>query len=152
MRIVCSILLGLLVVPAMAADEHGMINHRSDFDVEETADRLEKALRDKGINVFARIDHAEGAADVGLSLRPTELVIFGNPKVGTPLMHCVQSHGIDLPQKALIWRDHEDRVWLTYNDPAYIAERHDLDGAACQANVEKVAKALDRFARAATER
>lgn len=152
MRLVCTIVLGLLLVPAMAADEHGMINHRSAFGVEETADRLEKALGEKGIEVFARIDHGEGAAGVDLSLRPTELVIFGNPKVGTPLMQCVQSHGIDLPQKALIWRDHEDRVWLTYNDPAYIAERHSLDGAACRAHVEKVASVLDRFARVATER
>lgn len=149
MRLASFILLVILALPAAAANEHGMINHRSQFGVEETADRLEEVLRDGGINVFARINHSQNAAEVGLSLRPTELIIFGNPKVGTPLMQCVQSHGIDLPQKALIWRDHKDRVWLTYNDPAYLAERHDLEGAACRAQVEKVAKVLERFAQAA---
>ena len=89
--------------------------------------RFEAEVRARGMTVFAHIDHAAGAAAVGLSLRPTELLIFGNAKTGTPLMEAAQTLGIDLPLKALVWQDALGVVWLSYNDPAFLAGRHDLD-------------------------
>jgi uncharacterized protein (DUF302 family) len=91
-------------------------------------DRLEADVRSKGLTIFARIDHAAGAAAVGLPLRPTELLIFGNAKGGTPLMQAGQSAAIDLPLKALVHQDAEGVVWLSYNDPSWVAERHGLGG------------------------
>ncbi|MDX2426936.1 MAG: DUF302 domain-containing protein [Cycloclasticus sp.] len=137
----------LFLSPAAMAD-NGLVSVKSSFDVSTTADRLEKKLKAKGMTVFSRINHAEGAAMVGKELRPTELVIFGNPKVGTPLMQCQQTVAIDLPQKALIWQDEDDQVWLTYNDPSYLASRHHI--SACEEALKKVAGALNKFANAAT--
>jgi len=122
----------------------GMISIKSAHSVAVTADRLEKILTSKGMTVFKRIDHAAGAQKVGKTLRPTELVIFGNPKVGTPLMLCSQSVAIDLPQKALIWQDEAGQVWFSYNDPAYLALRHNIQG--CDEVLKKVAGALGKFA------
>lgn len=127
----------------------GVVHVKSAHDVRATADRLESALLNKGMTVFVRIDHAAGAKGAGLELRPTELVIFGNPKVGTPLMQCQQSAAIDLPQKALIWQDADGQVWLTYNDPHYLAERHGLEPCAEQA-LKKLAGALAKFSQVAT--
>jgi uncharacterized protein (DUF302 family) len=101
------------------------------------------------MNVFLRINHTEGARKVGQELRPTELVIFGNPKVGTPLMQCGQTAAIDPPQKALIWQDENGQVWLAYNDPQYKATRHGIDG--CKTVLNKVKNALKNFAKAATQ-
>ncbi|MGB5615395.1 MAG: DUF302 domain-containing protein [Desulfobacterales bacterium] len=134
---------------SVAAADSGLVNVKSTHSVKDTADRLEKALETKGMTVFIRIDHAAGAKKVGLALPPTELVIFGNPKVGTPLMQCSRSVAIDLPQKALIWEDDQGQVWLTYNDPAYLAGRHAITG--CEAVLEKVGGALRNFAAAATK-
>ncbi|PAY09639.1 MULTISPECIES: DUF302 domain-containing protein [Bradyrhizobium] len=106
----------------MAAD--GLTTLRSNFGPEDTMNRLEAEVRAKGMTVFAHIDHAAGAA--GLSLRPTDLLIFGAAKVGTPLMDAVQTIGIDLPLKALVWQDEKGTTWLSYNDPSYIAQRHGL--------------------------
>lgn len=131
---------------AQAAD--GLIVVQSSHSVAATADKLEAVLADKGMTVMNRIDHSANAESVGQALRPTELVIFGNPKVGTPLMHCSQSVAVDLPQKALIWQDEAGDVYLGYNDPAYLKARHGIDG--CDAVLEKVAGALANFARAAT--
>ena len=131
--------------PASAAD--GLITVQSPHDVGQTMDRLEKIVTEKGMKVFARIDHAAGAESVGAELRPTELLIFGNPKGGTPLMQCAQPAGIDLPLKALAWRDEAGQVWLGYNDPVDIAARH---GAGECAVVPNIAKALSGFAAAAT--
>jgi uncharacterized protein (DUF302 family) len=89
-------------------------------------DRLEAAVKTRGMTIFARIDHAAGAADAGLSLGPTELLIFGNAKAGTPLMQAAQSIGIDLPLKALVWQDASGDTWISYNDPAWLANRHAL--------------------------
>jgi len=122
----------------------GMISIKSAHSVAVTADRLEKILTSKGMTVFKRIDHAAGAQKVGKTLRPTELVIFGNPKVGTPIMLCSQSVAIDLPQKALIWQDEAGQVWFSYNDPAYLALRHNIQG--CDEVLKKVAGALGKFA------
>ena len=91
--------------------------------------RFEAEVRARGMTVFAHIDHAAGATAVGLSLRPTELMIFGNAKTGTPLMQPTQTFGIDLPLKALVWQDASGTTWLSYNDPAFLAHRHGLDGA-----------------------
>lgn len=115
----------------------------------ETMNRLEAAVIAKGMTVFARIDHAAGATGVGLPLRSTEVLIFGNAKTGTPLMQSVQTVGIDLPLKALVWQDVSGRTWLAYNDPAWLAQRHGLSGETQQA-VEMMTAALDAVAKAAT--
>ena len=135
------------IVSTAVAGGNGLVNVKSSHDVKTTADRLESILNQKGMNVFIRINHAAGAANVGKTLRPTELIIFGNPKVGAPLMQCNQSAGVDLPQKALIWQDDKGLVWLTYNDPDYLAGRHGLKG--CSEVLKKVKKALSNFAKAA---
>ena len=131
----------------MAAD--GLITMRSNYGPKETMDRLEAEVKAKGLTVFARIDHAAGAAEVGLSLRPTELLIFGNAKGGTPLMQSMQTIGIDLPLKALVWQDGSGSTWLSYNDPGWLAKRHGL-GREVDATVSALAAALDALARAAT--
>lgn len=127
----------------------GAITVASHFDVNQTTDKLQKVLTAKGMKVFTVIDHAAGAQQAGLELRPTKLVLFGNPKVGTPLMQCQQSVALDLPQKALIWEDMEGKTWLTYNDPAYLQSRHQIPG--CEAVLTKVSGALSKFAAAATK-
>jgi len=138
-----TLILSTLFTSSAFATE-GMISIKSAHSVAVTADRLEKILVSKGMTVFKRIDHAAGAQKVGKTLRPTELVIFGNPKVGTPLMLCSQSVAIDLPQKALIWQDEAGQVWFSYNDPAYLALRHNIQG--CDEVLKKVAGALGKFA------
>ena len=115
----------------MAAD--GLITFPSNSTVKATLDRLESEVKARGIAVFARIDHAAGASEAGLALRPTELLIFGNATAGTPLMQAAQTIGIDLPLKALAWEDASGRVWLSYNDPGWLARRHGLDGGAAAA-------------------
>jgi len=102
----------------------GLISRRSAFGPQDTLARLENAIKARGLTVFARIDHAQGAADAGLALRPTLLVIFGNARGGTPLMQAAQTLGIDLPLKALVWEDAGGVTWLSYNDPGWLAARH----------------------------
>jgi uncharacterized protein (DUF302 family) len=133
---------------SLAHAESGIVSVESAHDVKTTADRLVAALESKGMTVFARIDHAAGAQQAGTSLPPTELVLFGNPKVGTPLMQCDRFAAIDLPQKALIWEQEGVGVWLSYNSPDYLAGRHDL--AQCAAVLDKIRTALGNFADAAT--
>lgn len=132
--------------PVLAAD--GLINIQSAFCVEETADRLVEILNEKGMTVFNRIKHSDAAAMVGVELRDTELVLFGNPKVGSPLIKCRQSVAIDLPQKALIWTDSASTTWLSYNDPRYLEQRHDISG--CEQVILKIEQALAVIAKAAT--
>ena len=127
----------------------GMINVKSQHTVAQTADKLEEILTGKGMTIFARVNHSAGAAKVGQELRDTELVIFGNPQSGTPLMQCAQQVAIDLPMKALVWKDEQGAVWLSYNDPAYLAQRHNMQG--CEAVLEKISGALANFSKAATE-
>jgi uncharacterized protein (DUF302 family) len=110
----------------MTAD--GLITIRSNYGPKETMDRLEAEVKGKGLTVFAHIDHAAGATAVGLSLDPTDLLIFGNAKGGTPLMQARQTVGIDLPLKALAFEDADGAVWLCYNDPAWLAARHAVAG------------------------
>ena len=116
------LLLFLLSVGAWAAD--GLITVKSAYSVKETIDRFETAAKARGLNIFLRLDHAAGAKKIGRELRPTELLVFGNPQGGTPLMECAQSAGIDLPLKALAWQDGGGQVWLGYNDPVFLAARH----------------------------
>jgi uncharacterized protein (DUF302 family) len=109
----------------MATD--GLTTVPSQFGPKETVSRLEAEIRALGMTVFAHIDHAAGAAQAGLALRPTELLIFGSAKGGTPLMQNKQSVGIDLPLKALVWEDADGNTWLSYNEPSWLASRHGLD-------------------------
>jgi len=132
---------------AQAVD--GLVALKSLYSAAETMNRLEATVKQRGLNVFARIDHAAGAMKVGKTLRPTELLIFGNPQGGTPLMECAQTAGIDLPLKALIWQDDASQVWLGYNDPAFLAQRHGVP--ACPV-VENLRKALAGLAEAAVAR
>ncbi|PNG28066.1 hypothetical protein CR492_02920 [Methylocella silvestris] len=128
--------------------DDGLVTIPSAFAVAETARRLEAALQTHDVTLFARIDHAAGAAAAGLPLRPTLLLIFGNARAGTPLMQADQRIGIDLPLKALIWQDADDKVWLTYTEPAWIAARHQLGQDADKA-VAALGKALAVLARSA---
>ena len=112
-------------------------------------DRLEKEIRDRGLTVFARIDHGEGARQAGLVLRPTELLVFGNAKGGTPLMQADQEMGMDLPLKALVYQDADGKVWLAYNGPHWLAERHHL-GEAAAPTVAMLTKLLEAVAAKAT--
>jgi len=128
----------------------GLIAVPSTFAPKETMDRLEAAVRAKGMMVFARIDHAAGAAEAGLPLRPTELLVFGNAKGGTPLMQENQTIGIDLPLKALVYEDASGKVWLAYNDPRWLAGRHKLGGTTDR-QVTALTAALDALALSATK-
>ena len=129
---------------AATAPIPGLVPFQSDFSVAETGDRLEAALAERDLNVFARIDHAANAASVELELRDTELVIFGNPNVGTQLMQCNQSAAIDLPQKMLIWEDETGQTWLAYNSPIYLLERHALSD--CEPVINRIGEVLEGIA------
>ena len=122
-RILLSLVLGLAATQAFAG-ANGVITLQSQSSVSETLDKLDANLQSKGMNIFARVDHSAGAKKVGKDLADTQLLIFGNPKIGTPLMQCQRSVAIDLPQKMLAWQDDDGKVWLSYNDPLYLAERH----------------------------
>lgn len=138
-----------VAAPPAVAGPDGLIMKPSAHTVEETLDRLAAALKEKGLTVFARVDHAAGAADVELELRQTQLLIFGNPRLGTPLMQSNRTIAIDLPQKALAFEDAEGRVWLAYNDPDYLAGRHDITNH--DALIDRIKAALDSFTDKATQ-
>jgi len=133
----------------MAAD--GLITVPSSCRPKENMERLETEVTARGMTVFACIDHAAGAAQVGLPLRPTDLLIFGSAKVGTPLMQSAQEIGIDLPLKALVWEDAAGKTWLSYSDPRWIAKRHGLGPDVNQA-IEAMVAALSTLAKKVTER
>ena len=137
--------LTLFAAGAFAAD--GLIAVKSPRGAKDTMSRLEEVVKQRGLNVFARIDHAAGAAKIGKTLRPTELLIFGSPQGGTPFMECEQTVGIDLPLKALVWEDSSGQVWLGYNDPEFLAQRH--AASKCPA-VENLRKALAGITESAT--
>ena len=132
----------------MAAD--GLINVQSGHGPADTMERLVAEIGAKGLTVFARINHAAGAEEVGLALRPTELVIFGNAKGGTPLMQANQEIGIDLPLKALVWQDAAGATWLSYNDPGWLAQRHGLDDTT-KTTIKAMSDGLKAIASKATE-
>ncbi|WP_411991924.1 DUF302 domain-containing protein [Agarivorans sp. DSG3-1] len=135
------------VVGGATANSEGVINVASQHTVSQTAERMLQILEKKGMTVFNHIKHSEGAAKVDIELRDTELVIFGNPKVGSPLMLCQQLMALDLPQKALVWQDEVGKVWISYNDPQYLAKRHNMQG--CEAVLSKVSGALAGISKAA---
>lgn len=130
----------LLCLPAWAAD--GLITLRSPHSAKDTVDRFEAAAKGKGLHIFLRLDHAAGAKKIGRTLPPTELLVFGNPQGGTPLMECAPSAGIDLPLKALAWEDASGQVWLGYNDPQYLAARHQAGSCPVVPNLRKALDAL----------
>lgn len=125
--IAAALCVAALAFPTMATAADGLIAVKSPRGVNESMDRLEGLVKQRGLNVFARIDHAAGASRIGASLRPTQLLIFGNPQGGTPFMQCAQEVGIDLPLKALVWEDAAAQVWIGYNDPGYLARRHGVE-------------------------
>jgi uncharacterized protein (DUF302 family) len=131
----------------MTAD--GLVSLRSSSGPQDTMNRLVAAVKARGMTVFAHIDHAAGAAAAGLPLRPTDLLVFGHAKGGTPLMEAVQTMGIDLPLKALVWQDVAGNTWVSYNDPAWLARRHGLDPDT-DATTAAMAGMLDAIAKAAT--
>ena len=117
---------------------NGIVDIRSNHSVDETVDKLEGILQAKGVTLFAFVDHSGEADRVGMKMRPTKLLIFGSPKAGTPLMLAAPSIAIDLPLKILVWEDAEARVWISYNSPAYLQERHNLPAELLQ-NIAVVA-------------
>jgi uncharacterized protein (DUF302 family) len=136
-------------ISASAIAAEGVVNIPATKGVSETADNLEKVLSSKGMTIFNRIKHSESAKEIGIELRDTEVIIFGNPKIGSQLMKCQQSVAIDLPQKALIWEDEESNVWITYNDPGYLIDRHSIEG--CDEVAETVSNALNNLTSAAAK-
>ena len=128
--------------------QEGVVSVQSPHDVATTIDKLTAVLEEKGMNVFGRVNHSQNAQNVDLELRPTEVLIFGNPKIGTPLMNCAQSVALDLPQKMLAWQDEAGNVYLGWNDPMYLKSRHSIEG--CDEVLGKVSDALANFAKAAT--
>lgn len=147
-RLVPGIVAVLFAVSAHAGG-NGLVTRPSGYSVAGTIDRLETVVKSKGMTVFARIDHAAAAKEAGLSMRPAQLLIFGNPRGGTPLMNAAPTIGIDLPLKALAWEDAEGKVWLTYNAASYLRERHDVRGA--DEPLGKLEKGLDAMANKALE-
>ena len=135
-----------MAIDGLAID--GLTTIASSLGPKQTMDRLEAEIKAKGLTVFARVDHAAGAAQVGLALRPTEVLIFGNARGGTPLMQSSQTAGIDLPLKCLVWQDEAGKTWLSYNDPAWVAHRHGL-GAAADAAVKAMTAMLGAVTKAA---
>ena len=133
----------------MAAD--GLTTIRSSYGPKETINRLEAEIRARGMTVFAHVDHAAGAAEVGLSLLPTVVLLFGNARGGTPLMQSIQTIGIDLPLKVLVWQDASGDTWLSYNHPSWLAKRHGL-GQEAEATISAMAAALDALAATAAAR
>lgn len=138
----------LMLASTLAAASDGLIAVKSHHTAKVTMDRLEGIVKERGLNVFIRVDHAAGAAKIGRTLRPTEVLVFGNPQGGTPFMECAQAAGIDLPLKALVWQDAASQVWLGYNDPAWLAKRH---GAADCPAAANLSKALEGIAKAAIQ-
>ena len=143
------IILSVSNTPTFSATADGMIRIKSNHSVSGTLNKLEAVLKKKGMTIFKRVSHSDGAAKVSMKLRDTELLIFGNPKVGTPLMLCQQTVALDLPQKALAYEDKKGQVWLAYNDPKYIAARHHITG--CEKTITKITNALAKLTGAAVK-
>lgn len=127
--------------------EESVIKVASQHSAQETADKFVSIAQGKGLNVFARINHQANAAKVDMVLRPTEVIVFGNPKVGTPLMMCAQEVAIDLPQKVLVYEDAHGKTWLAYNNPMYLKKRHNIEG--CDEVLNKISGVLSNLTSAA---
>ena len=148
MKKLAILLAAVLLMGVQAMSAEGLTTIPSSHGPKETMDRLVTEIKAQGMIVFARVDHAAGAAQVGLALRPTELLIFGNAKGGTPLMRSNQTIGIDLPLKVLVWQDASGKTWLSYNDPSWLANRHGL-GTEVGSAINAVAGALSTVAKKA---
>jgi uncharacterized protein (DUF302 family) len=145
-----AISIALVLAPAAPqAHDVDLITKASHYSVDDTLNRLESIVAEKGFQVFAKIDHAEAAKQVGLTLRPTRLLIFGNPRAGTAFMQADQRSAIDLPLKALVWQAADGAVFLSYNTASFLSERHQLQGL--EDALSKLNGALDAMARQATE-
>ena len=136
-----------LVISFNSFAAEGLINVFSQHSFEDTANKLEEVLRDNGMKVFSRVPHSSDALKTGIELPSTELIIFGNPKVGSKLMQCAQTVAIDLPLKALVWQDKDNKVWISYNDPEYLKKRHHMEG--CGMQLKNVSGALNKLTSAA---
>ena len=132
-----------------SVEDNGLITVSSPYSVAETTDRLEKIIKEKGLTLFSRIDHSANAKKVGEELKPTQLLIFGNPQVGTPLMKCSATTAIDLPQKILVLQDDNNQTQIIYNSSEYLQQRHNING--CDRVLEKVSGALKGITEAATK-
>lgn len=141
------VILVMLFTPLAVNAADGMLSVESRFGVETTADRLEKMLVQKGMTIFNRVRHSESAGKVDIQLNETQLIIFGNPKAGSPLMKCQQTVAIDLPQKALIRKDENGKVWISYNDIRYLIKRHGVQN--CTKVISKIEKLLANITRSA---
>lgn len=140
----------LLTMPAFASNNNGMKHVKSNHDAQTTMEKLTTIVKSKGFRVFAQIDHTAGGKTVGLDLRPTLLLIFGNPKGGTVLMRCNQHVGIDLPLKYLVTTDKSGQTWISYNDASHIRDRHNLDDCGKKV-INKVGNALMKISSAAAK-
>jgi len=149
MKKILLFVLASFFVPQLAiASDAGLISKPSKYSVKVTLDRLEDILKKKGITIALRWSHSNKAGSVKMKMRPTEILIFGNPKMGSPLMINQQTTGLDLPLKALAWQDKKGQVWLTYNSPAYISKRHGLKNQ--DKILKKMTGALNKFSNFAT--
>lgn len=129
---------------------HGMVAVKSKHDAKTTMDNYEAAVKARNMTIFARVDHAAGAQRAGKSLRPTEVLIWGNPQSGTDMLLCAQTVGIDLPQKALVWQDEKGDVYLAWNDPVHLVKnRHETAG--CEGVTSNISTVLRGFATQATQ-
>lgn len=137
-----ALFVSLASLASLASAADGLTAIKSPRNAADTMNRFDDLAKQRGLVVFARVDHAAGAAKVGKTLRPTEVIIFGNPQGGTPFMECAQSVGIDLPLKALVWEDATGQVWLGYNDPAFLAQRHAVAQCPVIENLRKVLSGL----------
>ena len=136
----------VLISTATVFAADGLIALKSSYSTDETMDRFEAIAKNKGLNIFARINHTAGAAKIGKTLRPTEVLIFGNAQGGTPFMECNQTVGIDLPLKVLVWQDAAGQVWLGYNDPVYLAKRHGVSQCPVAGKLSKALAGLSAAA------
>ncbi len=143
------ILITVLPLSFSALAAQGMVNIKSTHSVNDTANKLEKILKSKGMTIFNRVQHSSAAKKVGIDINPTQLIIFGNPKIGSKLMQCAPTVAIDLPQKALVWQDNEQQVWISYNNPLYLQKRHNIEG--CDLILHKVSAALGKLTGAAAK-
>ncbi|MDG4812405.1 DUF302 domain-containing protein [Hydrogenovibrio sp. 3SP14C1] len=147
LRLILLPMLLTLSSSALAAD--GLISIKSPYSAGQTMQKLEEAVQAKGLKIFVKVNHTAGAKSVGQTLRPTSVLIFGNPKGGTPFMRCSQTIGIDTPLKALVWKDKNSQVWLSYNAPDYISKRHQAEN--CPA-IAKISNVLDQISHTVTSR
>jgi uncharacterized protein (DUF302 family) len=137
----------LVMLSSFANATDSTLSIQSQYSTKETADRLVSIIKNKGLTLFARINHQKNAEGINLKLRATEVIIFGNPKIGTPLMQCSQEAAIDLPQKVLIRKGADNKTWISYNNPEYIKNRHNIQG--CDLVIKKISKVLRALSQAA---